>query len=117
MKIFNVSLQVIISQIAELPDNPPEPTPKPFNDNLLKQAEALFERAERIMAPRPVMPGFGAYGKQDGASMRQSVRIQAETHEDLQAVLKMFSDTVKAINKVPDSLLRESTGIIIPSIG
>lgn len=110
MKIFNVWLRVSILQIAELPDNPPEPTaPKPFNDNPLKQAEALFERAERIMAPRPmVVPGFAMHPEQsEGASLTQNVRIQAETYEDLQAVLKMFADTVKAIQKVPDSLLRD----------
>jgi hypothetical protein len=118
MKIFNVLLRVQISQIAELPDNPPpDPTPKPFNDNPLKQAEALFERAERIMAPRLPMPGFGMFApEQDGAQFTQNVRIQAETYEDLQAILKMFADTVKAINKVPDSLLREAVPTL-PSMG
>lgn len=109
MKIFNVSLRVSITQIAELPDNPPDTPAHPsLSDNPLKAAEALFDRAERIMAPRPIpgVPGFGMYGTEsDGASLTQNVRIQAETYEDLQAVLKMFSDTVKAINKVPDSLL------------
>lgn len=119
MKIFNVSLRVQITQVAELPDNPPpDPAPKPFNDNPLKQAEALLERAERIMAapPRP-MPGmFYAGGDSDGASYTQNVRISAETYEDLQTVLKMFADTVKAINKVPDSLLREAAPPM-PSFG
>lgn len=110
MKIFNVAVSVSILQIAELPDNPPpEATPKPFNDNPLKQAEALFDRAERIMAPRaPMLPGYAYPGENDGAKMIQNVRIQAETYEDLQAVLKMFADTVKAIHKVPDSILKEA---------
>lgn len=117
MKIFNVALRVSITQIAELPDNPTAEVPKPFNDNPLKQAEALFERAERIMAPRPPMPGFGAYpGESDGAQLTQNVRIQAETYEDLQAILKMFADTVKAINKAPDSLLRDAVATF-PSMG
>jgi hypothetical protein len=108
VKIFNVSLQVQITQIAELPDNPPELEKKPFNDDPLKKAEALFDRAERIMAPHPVMV-MGVYpGQSDGAQITQNVRIQAETYEDLQAILKMFADTVKAIHKVPDSILRES---------
>jgi hypothetical protein len=117
MKIFNVSLRVSITQIAELPDNPPTEAPKPFNDNPLKAAEALFDRAERFMAPRVAVPGFGGMypGEGDGAQFTQSVRIQAETYEDLQSVLKMFADTVKAINKVPDSLLKEA--VPAPSFG
>jgi DNA-directed RNA polymerase specialized sigma24 family protein len=95
VKIFNVSVRVSITLIAELPDNPPEATKQPFSDDPLKKAEALFDRAEKFMAPRPP----------DGAQMTQNVRIQAETYEDLQAILKMFADTVRAIHKVPDSLL------------
>jgi hypothetical protein len=114
VKIFNVSLRVIITQIAELPDHQPETPPKAFNDNPLKQAEALFQRAERIMAPRAMMPGPGMYypggESSDGAGLTQNVRIQAETYEDLQAVLKMFADTVKAIHTVPDSILRDALG-------
>jgi hypothetical protein len=110
VKIFNVSLHVQITQIAELPDNQPTDVPKPFNDNPLKQAEALFERAERMMAPRVVMP-MGYPAENDGAQLTQNVRIQAETYEDLQAVLKMFADTVKTIQKVPDSILKEAVPI------
>lgn len=109
MKIFNVALQVTITQIAELPDNPPT---APFNDDPLKKVDQFFERAERIMAPRPPMIGMVGYGS-DGASITQNVRIQAETYEDLQAVLRMFADTVKAIHKVPDSILKDAA----PSFG
>jgi hypothetical protein len=116
VKIFNVALRVSITQIAELPDNPPADVPKPFNDNPLKQAEALFERAERFMAPRPPMPGLGYPGESDGAQLTQNVRIQAETYEDLQSILKMFADTVKAIHKAPDSLLRDAVPTF-PSMG
>jgi hypothetical protein len=116
LKIFNVSLRVSITQIAELPDNPPDPTPKPFNDNPLKQAEALFDRAERIMQPRMAMAiPYGDAGS-DGAQITQNVRIQAETYEDLQAVLKMFADTVKAIHTVPDSILRDAAHSFTPSL-
>ena len=113
MKIFNVSLRVSITQIAELPDTPLETPTKPSNDNPLKQAEALFERAERIMMPRPMMPGaFYPGGDSDGAQITQNIRIQAETYEDLQAVLKMFADTVKAVHAVPDSILRDALGVL-----
>jgi hypothetical protein len=117
LKIFNVSLRVSITQIAELPDNPPEVTPESRSIDPLKVQERLLERAERMMAPRIAMPGtFYANGESDGAQFTQNVRIQAETYEDLQAVLKMFADTVKAIHTVPDSILRDAAHSFTPSL-
>lgn len=45
MKIFNVSLRVQITQVAEIPDNPEVPAPEPpqsFNDDPLDKQEKIM---------------------------------------------------------------------------
>ena len=109
MKIFNVSLRVQINQIAHIPDNPAEPAPKePFNDDPLdkqkKILDSYMDRVERMNAPRLVGPGFAT--ESESASMNRSVQVQAETFEDLSAILQKFSDTLKQIPAVDPSLLK-----------
>ncbi len=117
MKIFNVSLRVSITQIAEIPDNPPEPAipvKEPFNDDPLDKQEKILskymDRLEKIQAePSPLQEFRGGIvfpgDKRDGASMSQNIKISAETFEDLSAILKKFSDVSKTLPTIPESLL------------
>jgi hypothetical protein len=114
MKIFNVSLRVDIAQIAEIPDRPietNESSRKPFSDDPLDRQEQLMDKylgkLANIAPPR--LPGYypGA-GGQDGASMAQSVRISAESFDDLSAILKQFDRVVKELHPVPDSIVRSA---------
>jgi hypothetical protein len=124
MKIFNVSLRVCITQIAELPDNPPEPPPeekKPFDDDPVNKQEKMLskylDRVERMNAPRaPTAFPFPGYASEftDGASMTRNIKISAETFEDLSAILKKFSDASKTLPEVPDSMLTVPMGSFGP---
>jgi hypothetical protein len=112
MKIFNLNIRVTATMIAEIPDLPAEPGPeekKPFNDDPLdKQAAVMdryLDRVEKMMngAGRP---GVFIMGQDpDGASTAESVRIAVANFDDLQAVLKKFSETLHALPAAPDSLL------------
>lgn len=111
MKIFNVSLRVQITQIAEIPDNPPETATEvreKFDDDPVNKQEKILnkylDRVERMNAPRPMM-AFYPGGESDGASMTRNVKIHAETFEDMSEILKKFSDAAKTLPEVPDSLL------------
>lgn len=121
MKIFNVSLQVRITQIAEIPDNPEVPaepeTEKfdPLNDDPMKKQEKFLnkylDRAEKLMAPTPrIGPGMFAFApdQMEGASMSRNVKVQAETFEDLSAILAKFNEAAKTLHAIPDSLLASS---------
>lgn len=122
MKIFNVSLRVQITQIAEIPDNPEPPAPEerqPFNDDPLDKQDKLMnkflDRAIAIAAPRAI-----AYPvESEGAAMNRSVKIQAETFEELSAILQKFSDTLNKIPEVDGSLLKVATPTMpaTPSFG
>lgn len=125
MKIFNVSLRVVITQIAELPDNPPDPpspSKEPFCDDPQVKTEKMLDRymdrLEKIQnAPPARFPGyFPGVESADAASMVKNVKVQAETFEDLEAILRMFSDTAKALHAVPDSILGGAVPTI-PSMG
>ena len=118
MKIFNVSIRVSIQQVAEIPDRPTDTAPvkEPFNDDPLDKADKIlskhFDRlgigGGRPIAIRPGMVMGGAYGTEsDGASMSRSVRVAAESFEELQAILAKFNDAAKQLAAVPDSLLTE----------
>jgi hypothetical protein len=122
MKIFNVSLRVVITQIAEIPDNPDmpaEPEPEkfdPLNDDPMKKQKQFLdkymERAEKLMVggPRPFPGMLAAYSpdQQEGASMSRNVKVQAETFEDLSAILAKFNEAAKSLHAIPDSLLEAS---------
>lgn len=118
MKIFNVSLRVVISQVAELPDAPQDSESQPpqkFNDDPLDKQEKILDRymtrLEKIQAP-PMRPGYFVPGiDQDGASMSQNVRIVAANFEDLSAILKKFDDTAKSLPAVPDSVLQNAAAV------
>lgn len=61
-----------------------------------------------------------AYAREsEGASMNRNVRVQAETFEDLSAILQKFSDTLKTIPEVDSSLLKVAvpTAPAAPSFG
>jgi hypothetical protein len=111
MKIFNLNIRVTATMIAEIPDLPAETGPeekKPFNDEPLDKQERIMEqylnRVEKMMGGRG--PGlFVMGGEADGASMCESVRIAVGDFDDLQGVLKKFSETVHALPAAPDSLL------------
>jgi hypothetical protein len=115
MKIFNVSLRVVIMQIAEIPDNPHTPEPpasEKFTDDPLDKQEKLLnkymDRVERIQrGPVAVFPGLGVE-QQDGASFSKNVKIAAETYDDLAVVLKQFADTAGKLRAVPDGLLTDA---------
>lgn len=51
--------------------------------------------------------------------MNRNVRVQAETFEDLSAILQKFSDTLKTIPEVDSSLLKVAvpTAPAAPSFG
>jgi len=119
MKIFNVSLRIVITQIAEIPDNPPETPDFPrqglevrekFDDDPVNKQEKILnkylDRVERMNAPRLPMAFAGIRrSKNDGASMTRNIKVHAETFEDMSEILKKFSDAAKTLPEVPDSLL------------
>jgi|SRR5882724_333617 len=110
MKIFNVSLRVQITQIAQIPDNPESPSPQekqPFNDDPLDKQEKIMNKYfDRLAAFQGPVGGVVFATESEGASMNRSVKVQAETFEDLAAILQKFSDTLKHIPEVDSSLLK-----------
>jgi hypothetical protein len=112
MKIFNISVRVTATQIGEIPDMPaeaPADEKKPFNDDPVDKQDAMLtkymDRIEKLMGRGP---GFGMLGfatEVDGASSSESVRIAVSSFDDLQAVLKKFSETIHGLPAAPDSLL------------
>lgn len=115
MKIFSVRIHVEIGLVATLPDELPETTapPQPFNDDpldkqskmmddYLNKAAKIFNRGPAVFVPG--MPGQGG----DSASMTRIINVQAETFEELQAILQKFNQTAKELPAVPDSLLTAS---------
>lgn len=111
MKIFNVSLRVQITQIAEIPDNPatePPPEKERFTDDPMDKQEKVLnkylDRLVDIQQPR----GLAYASESEAASMNRSVKVQAETFEDLAAILQKFSNTLKEIPAVDPSLLKVS---------
>jgi hypothetical protein len=118
VKIFNVSLHVRITQIAQIPDNPPEPAPaakEPFNDDPLDKQEKIMnkylDRMAEIQGPRG-----GTYASEaESASMRRSVKIQAETFEELSDILRKFDQLAKSLPPVDESLLKVATFVAPPA--
>lgn len=115
MKIFNVSLRVSINQIGEIPDNPPTETPlskQPFNDDPVDKQEKMIskylDRMAEMQTPRA--PGFAS--ESEGAAMNRSVRVQAETFEDLSAILQKFSNVLKEIPAVDGTLLKVAIPVV-----
>jgi|HubBroStandDraft_2_1064218.scaffolds.fasta_scaffold129222_3 hypothetical protein len=124
MKIFNVSLRLVISQIGEIPDLPAEAEPaekKPFNDDPVDKQEGVMSRyLDRIEKMMMMIggPALVAFGQEPaGASMSENVRIAAANFEDLQAVLRKFSDTINALPAAPESLLASIQGGQPPARG
>ena len=124
MKIFNVRVRVDIVLVTTLPDELPEPTtPRahvPYNDDPVdKQAKMMDEylnKAAKVFGARgpalyvPGMPGDGG----DSASMTRSINVQAETFEELQAILQKFNQVAKELHAVPDSLLTAHNPSLTP---
>jgi hypothetical protein len=114
MKIFNVSLQVRITQIAQIPDNPTDPEPRakePFNDDPMDKQEKILnkylDRVAAIQTPHAAIPS-----EAESAMLTRSIRVQAETFEDLQAILQKFNAVTKEIPTVDESLLKVATPIV-----
>jgi hypothetical protein len=109
MKSVNVSLRVQITQVAEIPDNPPSDVPepsKPFNDDPLDKQEKIMTKYLDRLATMHQAPGMAYTRESESAAMNRSVRVQAETFEDLSAILQKFSNTLKEIPEVDGSLLK-----------
>jgi hypothetical protein len=114
MKIFNVRINVQINQVAQIPDNPENTGPKPFNDDPVDKQSDMLDRylgkVAHVFGPRSPM---GA-SEGDRAEMTRSVNVAAETFEELQAILAKFNDTAKTLVAVPDSLLAAHDPSITP---
>jgi hypothetical protein len=125
MKIFNVSIHVSISQIGQIPDEPPEPeTKKPFNDDPLDKQEKIMDkyldRISHLMGKgQHIFAGGFPGDEMEGASMKRNIRIVAEDFEELQGILSKFNETAKQLHAVPDSLFKThpSGGYATPAIG
>jgi hypothetical protein len=114
MKIFNINVRVTATQIAEIPDNPPEqlpPAKEPFNDDPIdKQAKMIdryMDKMAKLMGSSPVPGLFGPNGPEggEGATMSRNARIAAGSFDDLTAILQKFSDTLNGLPSVPESLM------------
>lgn len=121
MKIFNVRVRVDIGLVTTLPDELPEPTTPPhvpYNDDPLDKQKTILDdylnKAAKVFAARgPAvygMPGDGG----DSASMTRSINVQAETFEELQAILQKFNQVAKELHAVPDSLLTAHNPSLTP---
>ena len=118
MKIFNVSLSVRISQVGEIRDSETESTesPKPFNDDPLDKADQMMSKWMKNLAPRipspqgPFYVGSYAAGEGDSQTVTENVRINAETFEELQAILAKFHAVIRALPAMPDSIVETHIG-------
>lgn len=113
MKIFNVSIQVSISQIGEIADR--EPEPKPFNDDPVdKQAQVMDKYLGKLVRMMP--PSFGPSGA-DGQSMNESVKIVADSFEDVQAILGRFHKLAGDLPAAPASVVEQAMNPPILGLG
>jgi hypothetical protein len=123
VKIFSVSIRVNITQVGEVMDSPESPAseenvpPTKFNDDPVDKQEKMLnsymDRIERMQSPSLTRMPFAA-PPSDSHQLTETVRITANTFEDLQAILSRFHAVAKELQPVPDSLLREPN--FIPSV-
>lgn len=121
MKVFSVSIQVRITQVGVVVDAPETPAgeeaPKKFNDDPIDKQEQMLnkylDRVANIQGPRLV--SMNAAPPSDSHMLTETVRITADTFEDLQAILSKFHAVAKELSPVPDSLLQD-TARFIPSV-
>jgi hypothetical protein len=117
----------MITQIAELPDNPEPPATeekKPFSDDPLDKQERLMDKYLEKVAKIQNRPPGGMFmappypnEHSDGASLSQNIKITAADYDDLAAILKKFSDAARELHAVPDSVVSAAAGMPTVSWG
>lgn len=104
MKLFNVHFRVQITEIGELED--PKPTlSEGFADGSpIKEMGVLFERLKESGAFPGSSPTIvGPYGEGPGISMSaaDTVKVAANSFEELQVMLAKFHATAQSLSGLP----------------